>query len=174
LGCHLGGGGRFWDGDGLPGGLAWASLGGVVLEFAHRGLDMCGPNVSLSGPRLGARRSSHRPTVALGPRTRTSTFHSPRPLRSPEGASSARGAQESLRDGPLIAQIIPISSGRPGMAPSSFNPSQSRYAIQGGPKTLEAFQTPLAVRVPESPWRKRRRSPHASPPARSAPPNSEP
>ena len=35
-------------------------------------------------------------------------------LRSSKGDSSARGAQESLRDGPLDAQLIPISSGRPG------------------------------------------------------------
>jgi hypothetical protein len=32
----------------------------------------------------------------------------------PKGVSSARGAEESLRDGPLGAQFITESSGRPG------------------------------------------------------------
>ena len=35
-------------------------------------------------------------------------------LRSSRGVSSARGAEESLRDGPSDAQSIPISTGRPG------------------------------------------------------------
>ncbi|MFT6713391.1 MAG: hypothetical protein ACJAVJ_000666, partial [Planctomycetota bacterium] len=62
-------------------------------------------------------------------------------------ASSARGAEESLRDGPLIAQKIPISSGRPG---------------SGVPLAEEA---PLAPRVPTRAQRPNR----ATPPAKGRP-----
>ncbi|MFT4711369.1 MAG: hypothetical protein ACI8Q9_002511, partial [Planctomycetota bacterium] len=44
-----------------------------------------------------------------------------------------------------------------------------RNPLGTAPSSPNSSQSPPAVRVPESPWRKRRRSPHASPPARSAP-----
>ena len=75
-----------------------------------------------------ARKQPHHPgrvprRQASAPRLEASHFSAtsdnfvvplPQTLRSSKGVSSARGAQESLRDGPLDAQLIPISSGRPG------------------------------------------------------------
>jgi hypothetical protein len=48
------------------------------------------------------------------PLPETSNPHSPKPLRPSKGVSVSSRVEESLRDGPLIAQQILIPSGRPG------------------------------------------------------------
>ena len=63
--------------------------------------------VSSRADNIGASRHPN-------PHRETSTPHPPGSLRSSQGVSSARGAEESLRDGPLDSQQIPVSSGRPG------------------------------------------------------------
>ena len=77
-------------------------------------------HIAASSPRPGATYNfSGRPPPSpnrLSPTQMATQFSCPtlRIIRAPKGVSISSRVEESLRDGPLDAQFIPVASGRPG------------------------------------------------------------
>ena len=98
---------------------------GAALVVTYRAAHFSSPDQHIrTAQKLPpqSRTSSQAPSLGrLGLRLRLFSTTSdnfvvplPQTLRSSRGDSSAGGAQESLRDGPLDDQFIPDISGRPG------------------------------------------------------------